>query len=152
MTEHQQPFSDSIEGWNPDPGDPTRWPNTVRVETVEDYQAEPISGITPDDTVYADHGAHRYLVEIDTHYKPDRPGPYPVRLTRVDALRLVDAVLAAVDDTFNPNTVGVLRPTEATELLAFVGEAADRLARLREHAEADGGTTAPMTDPTSEEC
>ncbi|WP_037321458.1 hypothetical protein [Amycolatopsis orientalis] len=152
MTEHDQRlFSDSIEGWSPDPGDPTRWANTVRIDTVADYQAHSISGITPADTVYADHGAHRYLVEIDTHYKPDRPGPYPVRLTRVDALRLAAAVLAAVDDTFNAATVGALRPAEATELLAFVDEVADRLAVLREHAEADGGTR-PMTDPTSEEC
>ncbi|MGW4829757.1 hypothetical protein ACWEOG_19395 [Amycolatopsis japonica] len=151
MPEYEQPFSDSVEGWNPDPGDLTRWPNTVRIEAVEEYQVQSVGGITAADTMYADHGALRHLVEIDTHYKPDRPGPYPVRLTRVDALRLVDAVLAAVDDTFNIGRVGALRPAEATELLAFVREAADRLARLREHAEADGGTH-PMTDPTSEEC
>lgn len=147
----QAPFTASFEGWSPDPADVSLWPNTVTVETVEDWATTFTGTLADGEDVYADHGNRRHLVEIDTNYKPGRTSDYPVRLTRVDALRLVDAVLAAVDDTFNVSRVGALRPAEATELLAVVNEAADRLAKLREHAEADGGTH-PMTDPTSEEC
>ncbi|MFJ8912329.1 hypothetical protein [Amycolatopsis sp. NPDC102389] len=158
---YRPPFTASFEGWSADPDDPCLWPNTVTVEAFETWAStttgylDAAEDIYPDrgntHYLYADRGNTRHLVEIDTNYKPDRTSAYPVRLTRVDALRFADAVLAAVDDTFNVARVGGLRPAEARELLPFVDKVAERLAKLREHAVADGGTD-PMTDPTSEEC
>lgn len=139
MTDHHKPFTACVQGWNPNPDDPELWPNTVRVDLVEDWQANYTGGFTEGDKVFADHGAHRYLVEIDTHYKPDRPGPYPVRLTRVDALKTAEAVLAATADTFHPR-FGRLRPDEAHELLDAALMVIHRLEQLRERALANLAT------------
>jgi len=90
----------------------------------------------PESDWAADVG-ERQLVELDTHYKPTRPGPHPVRLTRKDAAELATAVLCALEDTFHAGRVGHLRGSEAAELLDALSETAFALEELRDHAIGD---------------
>ena len=110
------PFSASFEGYTANPDDLEDWPNTVTVEVADFYDAGFDGEVTEEDERYADHGPVRYLVRVDTNYKPGRRGEHPVRLTRADAVKFAAAVLRATGDTFHYRR-GQLRPTEAAELL-----------------------------------
>lgn len=126
-------FEVAVEGWTPSPDSLEDWPNTVSVSAVEGYQrvddAEPEA-----DHGYADQHGARHLVEIDTNYKPSRPGQHPVRLTRADAVHLAAHVLTATEDTFHFSRVGSLRAVEAAELLQALTEVEHALTQLRSHA------------------
>jgi hypothetical protein len=144
MTEQQPftyqpptPFSASFEGYTANPDDLEQWPNTVTVEVVDHYDAAFNGEVTASDEIYADIGAGRYLVEVDTNYKPGRPGQHPVRLTRADAVKFASAVLRATGDTFDYRRCGQLRPAEAAELLRALREVEVELGEIREHALAD---------------
>jgi hypothetical protein len=76
-------FTASFAGWATAPDD---WSNSVTVHAVEHWDAGFGGEVTDTDDDYADRGAVRELVEIDTNYKPTRPGLHPVRLTRADAV------------------------------------------------------------------
>jgi hypothetical protein len=138
-----QPFRASFEGWtaSPDSLDGWDWPNTVTVEAVTGYDAaaeEAASAAGERDLdEYADGGGDRELVEIDTNYKASRPGQQPVRLTRVDALRLAAAILEATEDTFHYMRCGRLRPAAAKDVLDALREVEYQLSELRDHVLAD---------------
>lgn len=145
--------SESIAGWDPSwsaafdapvrvslTGEPmdADWPlgNEVTVEVVERANA----GFTDDTDEARDEVGwvadtfNRSLVRVDTNYKSTRDGPHPVELTRTDAVELATALLGAVEDTFNPDRVGSLRPAEALELLQQLANFDLTLADLRWHA------------------
>jgi hypothetical protein len=127
-----KPFSASFEGYTATAAD---WPNTVTVESVTGY--DPTHAETDEGETYADANGNCELVEIDTNYKASRPGEYPVRLTRGDAINLAGAVLRATEDTFHFTRCGQLRPTEAAELLRALEDVEHQLADLRAHALSD---------------
>lgn len=135
-THRPRPFVASFQGWTPDPDDLEQWPNSVRVEVVEGYDTTVTGEVTDDDLKYADLGEVRYLVEVDTNYKPSRDGN-PVRLTRTDAAHLAAAVLEAVSDTFASRDLGFLRRDEALDLMFALEPVATALQRLRFAALAD---------------
>ncbi len=116
--------------------------NTVTVEVV-DHAANPgFDTGSPDAAAEREWAADvdtRPLVRIDTNYKPSRPGPHPVDLTRRAALALAAAVLAAVEDTFHHARVGSLRATEALALLDDLAAVDEALLELRTHAVYDLG-------------
>ena len=114
------------------------WPlgNTVTVEVVERANAGFADDIEDgrDGIEWAADTFNRSLVRVDTNYKSTRDGQYPVELARADAVELAAAVLRAVDDTFDPDRVGCLRPAEALELLQRLADLDMTLADLRWHA------------------
>ncbi|NKQ54993.1 hypothetical protein HFP15_19095 [Amycolatopsis sp. K13G38] len=136
-----QPFQASFEGWNANPDSLDDWPNTVSVEAVTGYDpaAEDAASVAGERDLdeYADTHGERELVEIDTNYKPTRPGQHPVRLTRVDAARLAAAILQATEDTFHYTRCGRLRPADAKELLEALRDVEYQLSELRDHALTD---------------
>ena len=131
------PFSASFEGYTANPDDLEQWPNTVTVEAVEHWSIGQRGEVEEPIEKYADFGDVRQLVEIDTNYKPGRPGQHPVRLTRADAMTFAAAVLRATGDTFHYSRCGQLRPAEAAELLQALREIEVELDEIREHALAD---------------
>src|SRR5437016_1067221 len=83
--EPPQPFERSMESWTA--GAPEDWANTVSVRVVSGYDPAADAGRTdtgehadPSEYLagYADAGGQREFVEIDTNYKPSRPGQHPV--------------------------------------------------------------------------
>jgi hypothetical protein len=127
------PFTPPVRGWSTDSGE--AWPNTVSVAVItEETDDQPDDG---DDDYYADSMGARELVEVDTNYKPDRTGEHPVRLTRVDAVRLAVHLLAATEDTFHYSRRGPLRAREAAQLLRALEEVDVALADVRSHALTD---------------
>jgi hypothetical protein len=132
-----KPFSASFEGYTANPDDLEQWPNTVTVEAVEHWSIGQRGEVEEPIEKYADFGDVRQLVEIDTNYKPGRPGQHPVRLTRADAMKFAAAVLRATGDTFHYSRCGQLRPAEAAELLQALREIEVELDEIREHALAD---------------
>jgi hypothetical protein len=107
------------------------------VQAVEHWDAGFGGEVTDTDEDYADRGAVWELVEIDTNYKPSRPGQHPVRLTRPDAVKLAGSVLEATEDTFHYLRCGRLRPIEAKELLEALQHVEYQLNEIREHALGD---------------
>jgi hypothetical protein len=130
-----RPFTASLTGHT---NSPEEWPNTVTVTTCQTYDPTPDHTTTDEhgDTVtdWADQHGTRQLIEIDTNYKPTRPGQHPVRLTRTDATQLATTVLRAIEDTFHHSRVGRLRPAEAAELLRTLEDLDHALVDLRGHA------------------
>lgn len=117
------------------------WPlgNTVTVEVIETDKPSFVA-----DTAQAHDEAERLadsytrpLVRIDTNYKDSRPGRHPVELTRLVAVDLVAALLAAVEDTFHRSRYGWLDAGEALALLARLDGVDAALLELRAHTIAD---------------
>lgn len=133
------PFEEAITGWTANPESLEDWPNTVTVRSTEGYMPNE-DGLYPRtqdrdiDDDYADQTEQRQLVEVDTNYKPTRPGQHPVLLSRPDAIQFAAHVLAAVEDTFHYSRIGRLRAVEAAELLRLLPEVEGALAQLRAHA------------------
>jgi hypothetical protein len=132
-----KPYSASFEGYTANPNDFEQWPNTVTVEAVEHWGTGQLGEVEEPVEKYADFGDVRQLVEVDTNYKPGRPGQHPVRLTRADAVKFAAAVLRATGETFDCRRCGQLRPAEAAELLQALREVQVELDDVREHALGD---------------
>lgn len=133
-----QPFETySVEGWTS--GHAEDWPNTVTVRATDGWEASedgtfPLAQEREQDGDYADQAGERHLVEVDTNYKPTRPGPHPVRLTRTDAIHLAARIADATQDTFHYMRCGRLRATEAAGVLNALNDLECALADLRDHA------------------
>ena len=145
-----EPFTAAVEGWSAD--SIADVPNTVSVSVVTaETNDQPPAG---EDVDYADSYGARELVQIDTNYKPTRTGPYPVRLTRVDTVRLAVHLLQATEDTFHYSRSGPLRARDAAQLLRALEEVDFALNDLRSHALSDllrDTATDPEEQPTDDD-
>lgn len=133
------------------------WANSLAVDVVSLYDPElddaaAADPVRADDeaTWVADH-VERHLVQLDTNYKPTRPGPHPVRLTRPASVRLAATLLRAVGDTFESCRVGELRTAEAIELLRALSDVDEALLELRAHAVEDLARRLRLTGARSRE-
>jgi hypothetical protein len=117
------------------------WPlgNTVTVEVIETDNPSFVADTAQarDEAEWAADGYTRPLVRIDTNYKESRPGPPPVELTRLVAVDMAAALLAAVEDTFHRSRYGRLDASKALALLQRLDGVDAALLELRAHTVAD---------------